>query len=66
MGLSIDPDRRFQERHVGPDDDEIRAMLAAEPLTVTGPYGLAYDPLADRWSESADVDINYMMIATRD
>jgi glycine dehydrogenase len=27
MALSIDPDRRFQERHVGPDDDEIRAML---------------------------------------
>jgi glycine dehydrogenase len=27
MALSIDPDRRFQERHVGPDDDEVRAML---------------------------------------
>ncbi len=27
MALSIDPDRRFQERHVGPDDGEIEAML---------------------------------------
>jgi 2-polyprenyl-6-hydroxyphenyl methylase/3-demethylubiquinone-9 3-methyltransferase len=46
--------------------DEIRAMLAPEPLTVMGPYGLVYDPLADRWSESADADINYMMVALRD
>jgi len=45
--------------------DEIRAMLAAEPLTVTGPFGLEYNPLTDRWSEGGS-DINYMMIATRD
>ena len=41
-------------------------MLSAEPVTVSGPYGLDYDPLTDRWSESDDADINYMMIATRD
>lgn len=41
-------------------------MLDGEPLTVTGPYGLAYDPLNDRWSEGDDVGINYMMMATRD
>lgn len=46
--------------------DEIRLMLSQEPLAVTGPFGLAYEPLADRWSESDDTDINYMMIATRD
>jgi len=46
--------------------DEVRAMLAPEPLTVLGPYGLSYDPLSDRWSESADADINYMMIGLRD
>jgi len=45
--------------------DELRQMLAAEPVTVTGPFGLEYDLLADRWSEG-DADINYMMIATRD
>ena len=46
--------------------DELRQMLAAEPVTVTGPFGLAYDLLADRWREGQDADINYMMIATRD
>ena len=46
--------------------DEIRLMLSTEPLAVSGPFGLVYDPLADRWSESADADINYMMVATRD
>ncbi|OGN43621.1 MAG: bifunctional 3-demethylubiquinol 3-O-methyltransferase/2-polyprenyl-6-hydroxyphenol methylase [Caulobacterales bacterium RIFCSPHIGHO2_01_FULL_70_19] len=46
--------------------DEIRTMLEPEPLTVMGPYGLVYDPLADRWSESADAGVNYMMVALRD
>ena len=46
--------------------DEIRAMLAEEPVTVAGPFGLSYDPLADRWSEGSDAAINYMMVATRD
>ena len=44
----------------------LRAMLDGEPLSVTGPYGLAYDPLNDRWSEGDDVGVNYMMMATRD
>ena len=46
--------------------DEIRTMLSVEPLTVTGPFGLNYSPLSDRWSESADADINFMMLAVRD
>jgi 2-polyprenyl-6-hydroxyphenyl methylase/3-demethylubiquinone-9 3-methyltransferase len=46
--------------------EEIRLMLSQEPLAVSGPFGLAYDPLADRWSEGDDTDINYMMVATRD
>lgn len=46
--------------------DEIRLMLSAEPVAVTGPFGLAYDPFTDRWSETADAAVNYMMIATRD
>jgi len=46
--------------------DELRLMLSQEPVAVTGPYGLAYDLLADRWREGEDADINYMMIATRD
>ncbi|GAA0382621.1 bifunctional 3-demethylubiquinone 3-O-methyltransferase/2-octaprenyl-6-hydroxy phenol methylase [Brevundimonas terrae] len=44
--------------------DEIRDMLKDEPLTVTGPYGLSYDLLNDRWGEG-DSDINYMMVAIK-
>ena len=36
-----------------------------EPVTVEGPYGLNYDPLHDRWSQTDDAGINYMMVATR-
>ena len=46
--------------------DEIRLMLSKEPVAVSGPYGLVYNPLTDRWSESDDAGINYMMVATRD
>ena len=49
-----------------PRPDEIRLMLSAEPVAVSGPYGLAYNPLADRWSESDDAGVNFMMVATRD
>lgn len=45
--------------------EEIAEMLKSEPLSVTGPYGLSYNPLNDKWSEG-DSDINYMMIAVRD
>ncbi len=46
--------------------DEIRLMLSQEPVAVSGPYGLVYNPLTDRWSESDDAGVNYMMVATRD
>lgn len=46
--------------------DEIRLMLSEEPVAVSGPYGLSYDPLNDRWSETDDAGVNYMMVATRD
>ncbi|WGM45781.1 Ubiquinone biosynthesis O-methyltransferase [Brevundimonas sp. NIBR10] len=45
--------------------DEIRLMLSAEPVAVSGPFGLSLDPLTGRWSEGDDAAINYMMIATR-
>jgi 2-polyprenyl-6-hydroxyphenyl methylase/3-demethylubiquinone-9 3-methyltransferase len=45
--------------------EEVRAFLADEPVTVEGPFGLAYNPLADRWSQSADVDVNYMMTVAK-
>jgi 2-polyprenyl-6-hydroxyphenyl methylase/3-demethylubiquinone-9 3-methyltransferase len=45
--------------------DEVRAFLEGEPVTVQGPFGVAYNPLADRWSISADTDVNYMMSVLR-
>lgn len=46
--------------------DELRRFLAAEPLNIQGPFGVAYYPLSDRWSRSNDCDVNYMMTVTRD
>ena len=46
--------------------DEIRLMLSEEPVAVSGPFGLVYNPLTDRWNESGDAAVNYMMVATRD
>jgi 2-polyprenyl-6-hydroxyphenyl methylase/3-demethylubiquinone-9 3-methyltransferase len=45
--------------------EEIRDFLDGEPLKVEGPFGVAYDPLADRWSQSSDVSINYLMTVVR-
>ena len=46
--------------------DELRGFLAGEPLAVDGPYGVVFDPLSGRWSQSHDADVNYMMTVTRD
>ena len=46
--------------------DEIRLMLSSEPVAVEGPFGMAYDPLVDRWSQGADADVNFMMVVVRD
>jgi 2-polyprenyl-6-hydroxyphenyl methylase/3-demethylubiquinone-9 3-methyltransferase len=45
--------------------DEVRAMLQAEPVTVEGPFGVAFNPLTGKWSRSADSGINYMMTVGR-
>lgn len=45
--------------------DEIEGFLGGTGLEVRGPYGVAYNPLADRWSRSEDVAINYMMLALK-
>lgn len=45
--------------------DEIRLMLSEAPVGVEGPFGLTYNPLTDRWRESADADVNYMMLVRR-
>lgn len=41
--------------------EEIRDMLAGQPVTVDGPFGVSFDPLSGRWSESGDASVNYMM-----
>jgi 2-polyprenyl-6-hydroxyphenyl methylase/3-demethylubiquinone-9 3-methyltransferase len=45
--------------------DEMRTWLASEPVGVTGPYGVSYNPLAGRWARSGDADVNYMMTVVR-
>jgi len=45
--------------------EQIAGFLDGEPVTVDGPFGVAYDPLADRWSQSSDISINYMMTVTK-
>ena len=51
------------KRFVKPE--EIRGWLASEPVQVEGPFGVSFNPLAGRWSQSGDSDVNYMMTVTR-
>jgi 2-polyprenyl-6-hydroxyphenyl methylase/3-demethylubiquinone-9 3-methyltransferase len=46
--------------------EEVRGFLTQEPLAVDGPYGVVFDPLSGRWSQSHDADVNYMMTVARD
>ncbi|MCG6857114.1 MAG: bifunctional 2-polyprenyl-6-hydroxyphenol methylase/3-demethylubiquinol 3-O-methyltransferase UbiG [Salaquimonas sp.] len=51
------------ERLVRPH--ELEAPLAAAGLQVIDCTGVFYNPLADRWNLSRDMDVNYMMLARR-
>ena len=33
------------------------------PFTITEQAGVVYSPLADKWSISSDMDVNYMVVA---
>jgi 2-polyprenyl-6-hydroxyphenyl methylase / 3-demethylubiquinone-9 3-methyltransferase len=44
---------------------ELFKTLEGQGLTVTEDTGVAYNPLSDRWSLSRDMDVNYMMVATK-
>jgi len=46
--------------------DEIRDFLSSQPVVVDGPYGVVFNPLTGRWTESTDTDVNYMMTVVRD
>ena len=41
-------------------------MAAGPGLTVEGPYGVIYNPLADQWTRGADCAINYMITVKRE
>lgn len=46
--------------------EELRGFLAGAPVSVDGPFGVVFDPLSGRWSQSGDADVNYMMTVIRD
>ena len=45
---------------------ELRGFLADRAVAVDGPYGVVFDPLSGRWSQSHDTDVNYMMTVARE
>ena len=46
--------------------DELMQMAAGPGLEVSGPFGVAYSPLTDRWTRSDDCAINYMIAVARE
>jgi 2-polyprenyl-6-hydroxyphenyl methylase/3-demethylubiquinone-9 3-methyltransferase len=44
---------------------QIRDFLAGERLEVSGPFSVAFDPLAGRWSMGGAARINYIMVVSR-
>ena len=44
---------------------ELERAFEAAGLDVTGERGVIYNPLADRWQLSSDMDVNYMLVAER-
>jgi 2-polyprenyl-6-hydroxyphenyl methylase / 3-demethylubiquinone-9 3-methyltransferase len=45
---------------------ELEDALERSGLDVTGERGVIYNPFADRWQLSSDMDVNYMLVATKD
>jgi len=45
--------------------EELRGFLAEDAVAVDGPFGVVFDPLRGRWSQSHDADVNYMMTVVR-
>lgn len=43
--------------------DELAHHLQRNKLVITEQAGVVFNPLADRWSVSADMDVNYMVVA---
>ena len=45
---------------------ELELAIERNGLRVIGERGVIYNPLADRWQLSSDMDVNYMLAAARD
>ena len=45
--------------------NELEAALERQGLRVIDETGVIYNPLADRWQISTDMDVNYMVVAER-
>ena len=45
--------------------DELEKALAPTGMTIIDRTGVVYNPLADRWHRSKDMDVNYMVLAER-
>jgi len=45
--------------------EELETALSAAGLTIIDRTGVVYNPLADRWHRSKDMDVNYMVLAER-
>ena len=43
--------------------EELARHLANNKLTITDQAGVVYNPFADKWNVSADMDVNYMVVA---
>ncbi len=44
---------------------ELEAWLQGEGVDVAGPFGVSFNPLSGRWSQSGDCNVNYMMTVSR-
>ena len=51
------------EKLVRPEELEI--ALRAGGLSVIDRTGVTFNPLSDRWGQSRDMDVNYMVLAER-
>lgn len=45
--------------------EELEAALTKAGLSISDRTGVTYNPLADRWGRSKDMDVNYMVMAER-
>ncbi|MGH6763916.1 MAG: bifunctional 2-polyprenyl-6-hydroxyphenol methylase/3-demethylubiquinol 3-O-methyltransferase UbiG [Phyllobacterium sp.] len=52
------------ERLVRPE--ELGNALRNSGMRIEETVGVSYNPLSDRWSRSADIDVNYMVLACKD